>query len=144
MKNYARFTPGKQNGEPVNVKMTIPISFRIPPDSENIVKTGVAVHPQPKLIGGFTKLLNNVQYPISCKEAGVEGRVVVQFIINKQGIPVNIRVVRGIGHGCNREAVKVIREYARFIPGKLNNGTPINTKMSLPIVFKLPNSPKRH
>jgi protein TonB len=66
----------------------------------------------------------------------VEGKVFVQFVIDKDGSPSDITVLKGIGSGCDEEAVRVIKNMPKWTPGK-QRGRPVKVRMSLPIVFKL-------
>lgn len=95
----------------------------------------VIVEQQPKLIGGLDSLQKLIDYPEMARKAGIEGRVHLQFIINKQGEVENPRVVRGIGGGCDQEALRVIKK-AKFKPGR-QRGRPVRVRYSMPIVFKL-------
>lgn len=98
----------------------------------------VVVEKMPELIGGLRSVQQRADYPEKARKAGVEGRVIVQFIVNEKGYVENPRVIRGIGSGCDEEALRVVRE-ARFRPGK-QRGQPVRVQYSLPIVFKLANS----
>ncbi len=69
------------------------------------------------------------------RKAGIEGRVIIQFIVNEQGSVEDPRVVRGIGGGCDEEALRAVRQ-AKFKPGR-QRGQPVRVQYSLPIVFKL-------
>ena len=95
----------------------------------------VIVEQMPELIGGLPELQKLITYPEIAKKAGVEGRVIVQFVVNEQGAVVDPVVVRGIGAGCDEEAIRAVQQ-ARFTPGK-QRGKPVRVKMSLPITFKL-------
>lgn len=108
-----------------------------PPDDEPEPEPEifVIVEQMPELIGGLGELQSKIRYPEIAKKAGVEGRVIVQFVVNEQGMVENPVVVRGIGAGCDEEAIKAVRD-ARFTPGK-QRGQAVKVKMSLPITFKL-------
>lgn len=95
----------------------------------------VIVEQMPELIGGLPELQKQINYPEIAKKAGVEGRVIVQFVVTEQGTVADPVVVRGIGAGCDEEAVRAV-QLARFTPGK-QRGKPVRVKMSLPITFKL-------
>jgi len=95
----------------------------------------VIVEDMPELIGGLGKLQKAIRYPEIAKKAGVEGRVIVQFVVNEKGTVVDPVVVRGIGAGCDEEAIRAVM-LAKFKPGK-QRGKPVKVKMSLPITFKL-------
>ena len=98
-------------------------------------ETFVIVEQMPELIGGLPQLQKEISYPEIAKKAGVEGRVIVQFIVNEQGNVIDPFVVRGIGAGCDEEAVRAVQT-AKFTPGK-QRGKPVRVRMSLPITFKL-------
>jgi protein TonB len=95
----------------------------------------VAVEEMPELIGGIASLQQKITYPEMARKAGVEGRVFIQFIVDENGNVNDPVVLRGIGAGCDREALRVVRE-AKFEPGR-QRGKPVRVKMSLPITFSL-------
>ena len=95
----------------------------------------VVVEQMPQLQGGIGQLQQKVKYPEMARRAGIEGRVTIQFIVNEQGRVENPRVIRGIGGGCDEEALRVVSQ-AKFIPG-LQRGRPVKVQFSLPIVFRL-------
>lgn len=88
---------------------------------------------QPVLKGGLKKLQKEVNYPDKCKQAGAKGRVLVQVVVDKQGRPVNPKLIKGLGHGCDKEALRVVKT-ARFVPGKME-GKPVKVKYLMQIVF---------
>ena len=98
----------------------------------------VIVEQMPKLIGGIQALQQKIRYPEMARKAGIEGRVIVQFIVNEKGEVENPRVVRGIGGGCDKEALRVVRN-ARFKPG-MQRGKTVRVQYSLPVVFILQGS----
>ena len=71
------------------------------------------------------------------RKAGIEGRVIVQFIVNEEGKVENPRVIRGIGGGCDEEALRAASN-ALFKPGR-QRGEPVRVQYSLPVIFKLQN-----
>lgn len=77
-----------------------------------------------------------MKYPTKARRLGVEGRVFLEFIVNRDGSISNVVVIRGIGTGCDEEAVRVVRESARWKPG-LQRGRPVRSKFRLAIIFKL-------
>ncbi|GIV59968.1 energy transducer TonB [Rhodocaloribacter litoris] len=95
----------------------------------------VIVEEMPELIGGLAAIQEKIRYPEIAKKAGVEGRVIVQFVVDEQGRVVDPVVVRGIGAGCDEEAIRAVSQ-AKFKPGK-QRGKPVKVKMTLPITFKL-------
>lgn len=95
----------------------------------------MAVQQMPKIKGGMKALRKQIHYPASCRDAGIQGRVIVQFIVNKKGVPTHVHVVRGIGGGCDDAAVEAVK-HIRFTPGRQQHRA-VAVRMSLPIVFKL-------
>lgn len=95
----------------------------------------VIVEEPPQLIGGLSGLQARIRYPEIAKKAGVEGRVFVQFVVDENGDVIDAVVTRGIGAGCDEEAIKGILS-AKFTPGK-QRGKAVKVKMSLPVTFKL-------
>jgi len=97
----------------------------------------VAVEQMPELVGGLAKLQSSIRYPSIARKAGIEGRVIVQFIVTEDGSVQNPRVIRGIGGGCDEEALRAVSE-AKFIPGR-QRGKAVRVQYSLPIMFQLQN-----
>ncbi len=95
----------------------------------------VVVEQMPELIGGLGDLQKKIKYPEIAKKAGVEGTVFVQFVVDENGNVTNAAVAKGIGAGCDEEALKAVRK-AKFKPGK-QRGKAVKVKFSLPIRFRL-------
>ena len=95
----------------------------------------VVVEQMPELIGGIEALQKEIKYPEIARQAGVNGRVFVQFIVDKEGNVTHPVVLRGIGGGCNEEAMRVVKT-AKFKPGK-QRGKAVKVRYVIPIVFKL-------
>jgi protein TonB len=86
---------------------------------------------------GFYKLLGkNLKYPLAARHTGVEGRVFVEFIVNQDGSLSDFRVAKGIGAGCDEEAVRIIQEGPKWRPAK-QRGKPVRQRMVLPVFFML-------
>lgn len=81
-------------------------------------------------------LAAHVKYPEAAREAGVEGRVVVEFVVNEQGNISNARVVKGIGGGCDEEALRVIAAMPAWKPGK-QNGAAVKVLFNVAVKFVL-------
>ena len=96
----------------------------------------ISIDEQPELIGGIGKLQSNVNYPASARSARIQGRVIVQFTVDREGYPRDFMILRGIGGGCDEEVIRVITEHARFKPA-ISQGKAIPVRASLPIIFKL-------
>ncbi len=78
----------------------------------------------------------NIEYPQMAKESVIQGTVWVTFVIEKNGKVSGIKVLRGIGGGCDEEAVRVIRNMPRWTPGK-QRGKPVRVQYNLPVKFIL-------
>ena len=89
----------------------------------------------PSDIEGMRTLQQCIVYPEAAKEAGVEGRVVVQFIVNKRGEVEEPVVQHGLGYGIDEGVVRCVRQI-QFTPGR-SEGEPVPVKMSLPMTFRL-------
>jgi periplasmic protein TonB len=116
-----------------------PMDLPPPPEEEEEPEEDffTVVEQMPELIGGLAELQSRIQYPEQARRAGIEGRVYVQFIVNEQGEVEDPQVIRGIGGGCDEEALRAVRE-AEFRPG-MQRGRPVRVQYSLPIVFRLQN-----
>ena len=77
-----------------------------------------------------------IQYPEIAKRNGVEGRVYIQFVVRTDGKITDVTVAKGIGAGCDEEAVRVVRSMPKWKPGT-QNGHPVNIRISIPIDYKL-------
>lgn len=95
----------------------------------------VAVDNMPKLKGGLASLQKEINYPELARKAGIEGKVIIQFIVNEEGKVEDPQVIRGIGSGADEEALQVVTK-AEFEPGT-QSGEPVRVQYSLPITFKL-------
>jgi protein TonB len=98
------------------------------------------VETQPNPPGGMSGwnkyLSDNLKYPTQARRMGVEGTVIVVFVINTDGSIQDVEVLRGIGGGCDEEAVKIVKGAPKWEPGK-QRGKAVRTRMRLPIRFKL-------
>ncbi len=79
---------------------------------------------------------NNIVYPEIARKVGIEGTVFVSFWISKDGRVRAPKILKGIGYGCDEEAIRVIKEMPRWKPGK-NGGKPVKVRLNIPVVFKL-------
>lgn len=99
----------------------------------------------PSYQGGMTMLFkylsNNVRYPKKAFTNKIEGRVVLNFIVEKDGMVSNIKVIKKPSIDLSNEAVRVLME-VRFLPGKVH-GKPVRVNLQIPFVFQL-NNQKRH
>jgi periplasmic protein TonB len=95
----------------------------------------IIVEQMPELIGGLAALQADVRYPERALRANIEGRVIVQFIVNERGEVENPQVIRGIGGGCDEEAIRVVKQ-AKFKPG-MQRGRPVRVQYNLPVIFRI-------
>ncbi|MEM7110544.1 MAG: energy transducer TonB [Bacteroidota bacterium] len=97
---------------------------------------------QPQPDGGMQAFMayvsENINYPHSALRTQVQGKVFVQFVVNSDGSLVDFKVVKGIGAGCDEEAVRVLKGAPKWIPGK-QRGRPVRVRMMVPVFFKLRN-----
>ena len=91
----------------------------------------------PSMIGGLKKLYFEIKYPEIARKSGIDGIVIVQFIVNKMGEVENPQIIRGIGGGCDEEVLRVIKKM-KFSPG-IQNGILVKVKMSQSVRFQLKN-----
>lgn len=100
----------------------------------------MVVESMPQFPGGDVALMKylgeNINYPKAARESGIQGRVFVSFVVEKDGKVTNIIILRGIGGGCDEEAIKVVQEMPEWIPGK-QRGMPVRVQFNLPINFTL-------
>ena len=94
----------------------------------------------PQFPGGDQAMMDfvakNVQYPEEAKEKEISGRVLVGFIVEKDGSISDVKVVKGIGGGCDEEAVRVVKAMPKWKPGK-EKGKPVRVSYMMPFTFKL-------
>ncbi len=94
------------------------------------------VDDQPELVGGLSALQESISYPETAKEAGVEGRVIVQFIVDQDGNVTNPKVTRGVQGVLDQAALDAVKAQ-EFKPGR-QDGEAVKVQMSLPVTFRLP------
>ncbi|MDX1741594.1 MAG: TonB family protein, partial [Rhodothermales bacterium] len=89
----------------------------------------------PELIGGLEELHRYVEYPEEAYNAGVQGRVYVQFVVDENGRAQNVRIAKGLPMGCNEAAIRAV-ERSRFRPGVVD-GTPVKVRQTLFVNFTI-------
>lgn len=89
----------------------------------------------PEPVEGLPALIKKIQYPNIAKQAGIEGKVFVMAYVDEQGNVDDVKVLKGIGDGCEEEVIKVLKT-TKFKP-RMNNGQPVKVKASLSFAFKL-------
>ena len=98
------------------------------------------VETNPSFPGGDKKMYQylgkNMKYPPIAQDNNIQGRVYVSFVVEKNGAITDVRVLRGIGGGCDEEAIRVVKSMPSWSPGK-QRGKAVRVRFNLPIVFKL-------
>ncbi|WP_252737122.1 energy transducer TonB [Reichenbachiella agariperforans] len=112
------------------------------PEEEVAEEIFLIVEDKPEPVGGMAAFYqyvgDNVKYPRTASLNNVQGRVFVQFVVNSTGQISDVKVVKGIGGGCDEEAARIVQEAPDWNPGK-QRGKAVSVRMVLPITFKLAN-----
>jgi protein TonB len=118
------------------------ITITEPIEEEVIEEVFVIVEKEPMPEGGFeafyTYLAKELKYPASAIRMGISGSVYIQFIIEKDGRITQASVVKGIGAGCDEEAIRVVQNGPPWTPGK-QRGVPVRVKKIIPVKFVIKN-----
>jgi len=97
------------------------------------------VEQMPSFPGGLGAVMNylssNIKYPVIAEENGIQGRVIVQFVVGKDGSISNVHVAKSVEPSLDKEAVRVAKSMPKWIPGK-QNGQAVNVKYTLPVTFR--------
>lgn len=160
-----KWKPGMQKGQPVRVKYTVPVMFRLSDDGQKeeykpipkideTVVVGYAskqapaeedpvfevVENMPEFAGGMGGLMQylskNIKHPVEAQKAGIQGRVIMQVIIDKNGNVTNPKVTQPVDPLLDTEAIRVTASMPKWKPGT-QRGMPVNVKYTFPIVFRL-------
>ena len=135
-----KWKPGTQRGKPVRVQFNLPIRFTLDEKTINQENRVFAVvEEMPEFVEGHKAvskfLTENIKYPETARNEGVQGMVYVAFVVEKEGSITGVRVIKGIGSGCDEEAIRVVK-MMKFNPGK-QNGKAVDVQFNLPIKFSL-------
>lgn len=145
-----RWTPGMQDGNAVSVRWDEPVTFTLPTaeeiaemeriKKEKDQKVFDIVEQQPQFPGGQNALTQwlgaNMKYPKIVEENGIEGRVMMQFIVRSTGEITDIKVARSVDPSLDKEAIRVISSMPKWIPGK-QGGEAVNVRYTMPLTFRL-------
>jgi periplasmic protein TonB len=139
-------TDGKTSGNnapttPTGKGAALPTAPPIIPEPREVIDAPhTFVEQKPEFPGGekalFQYLADNTHYPQMAREVGTDGRVFLQFVVEKDGSITDVKVLRGIGSGCDEEAMRVIKTMPHWAAGK-QNGRPVRVLYNLPFVFHL-------
>ena len=129
------------NTEETETEVVIAAPVEAPVEEEEEEVVFVVVESMPEFPGGqqalFKYLSENVKYPVIAQENGIQGRVICQFVVNKDGSIVDVEVVRSGGDASlDKEAIRVIKSMPKWKPGK-QRGKPVRVKYTVPVNFKL-------
>ena len=140
-KNNSEETPIaslEANDKPVDIGTYIPPA--IEEDKPLEAEVFVIAETMPSFPGGQNALMSfmkqNIKYPTVPQEQGVEGRVIIQFIVDKDGTITDPVIARGVDPYLDKEAMRVIKAMPKWNPGK-QRGTPVRVKYTVPVLFKL-------
>lgn len=126
------------NGEVLKAKEVI--AEPEPPKHEEENKVFDIVEQQPMFPGGPAALMKylseHTKYPVVAQENGVQGRVTVQFVVEKDGSISDVHVLRGVDPSLDKEAVRVVKSMPRWTPGK-QNGINVRVNYRVPVLFRL-------
>lgn len=157
-----KWIPAVEDGKKIAFRFITPVSFNIPMPAPVKSKPTEAVYNpdhvyelvdvMPRFEGcdkpgedstdcTFTKMVNhiktNLKYPEEAVKNNIQGQVVVEFVVDTTGEVSKAVILKGLGHGCDEESLRVVRLMHNWIPGTLD-GKPVPVKMKLPILFQLP------
>ena len=138
VKSMPNFIPGKQAGEKVRVRFTLPVMFTLPEIEENN-----EIPPQfPGGTQAMMRFLNeNIRYPAIAMGNNQQGRVILQYVVDVTGEIVDITIVRSSGFPLlDKEAIRVVQLMPNWIPGE-QDGRKVRTRFTLPVVFRLDDTP---
>ena len=153
VRSMPNWTPGKQKGKPVRVRFTLPVTFRLSGDApkqtaevkqpeatgDEIFKV---VEHRPQFPGGDAELMKflqqNVKYPKEAQEQGKQGRVIVQFVVEKDGSITDAKVLKPVDPLLDAEALRIVNMMPKWTPGK-QRGKEVRVYFTIPVTFRLSN-----
>lgn len=124
--------------EDLEIEEFVPVEI----EEEEFVEAEIftVVEQNPSFPGGdaarMKYLGNNIKYPQMARESGIQGVVYVTFVVEPDGSITNVRILRGIGGGCDEESIRVVKSMPRWTPGK-QRGKPVRVQFNMPIKFTL-------
>ncbi|SMB96539.1 TonB family protein [Hymenobacter roseosalivarius DSM 11622] len=153
IKGGPKWTPAQHRGAKVRQRVTVPIAFAIPADesgtSAATAPAGPGSSSGPTLVkpdeparpvGGteafFTWIQENQKYPTLARQRKIQGRVMMEFVVEKDGSLVEPKIIKRLGSGLDEEALRLIKTAPKWTPARYK-GQPMKQKMVLPVVFQL-------
>lgn len=150
VRSMPKWKPATDKGQPVRMRLTLPVTFKLPADAsiqkgessdgadEGQILEEAEVNPE--FPGGVAALMNylssNIHYPKEAYDKGVQGRVLIQFVVNKVGRVSNASVLKGVDALLDAEALRVVKSMPTWKPG-MQKGQPVRVRYTIPITFKL-------
>ena len=117
-----------------------PVAVAAQDDEEASAEIFMVVEEMPEFPGGMSELMSylakSIKYPVVAQENGIQGRVTVAFVVNRDGTIVDAEVVRGIDASLDKEALRVINLMPKWKPGK-QRGKAVRVKYTVPVNFRL-------
>jgi protein TonB len=128
----------------ITALLTVALFYAFPSNAQETSKSKETVHqevdempvPPGGMEGWINYFKNNLKYPEAAKKNGIEGMVMLSFIVRSDGSVSDVAVLRGIGGGCDEEAKRLLANSPKWTPGKKEN-KPVDVEMKLPVQFKL-------
>ncbi len=143
-----KWKPGMQRGQAVRVKYTCPVVFALSDGKSKVNEEAVVdangvyrvVEIMPEFPGGMNALMGyiskNLQYPKEAQTKGLQGRAIVQVIIDAEGNVTQPKIIKGIDPLLDAEAIRLVNTMPKWTPGK-EKGKNVAVRYTLPLVFKL-------
>ena len=129
----------EDQAEFVEITDDVPIVVEEPEQEEQIFQV---VEERPQFPGGDAELMKylqkNIKYPTICQEQGIQGRVIVQFVVNTDGSIVDPQVIKPVNPHLDKEALRVISTMPKWSPGK-QRGKAVRVRFTVPVTFRLSN-----
>lgn len=157
VQKFGRWEPGKNRGEAVKVRMSVPVRFEIsaqdnqeapvPEPEVYVVADQMPTYPGCDFADKdsaqtctFEKLMHymrsNLVYPEEARKAGAEGTVVVKFVVDTEGVVTNARVEESVHEACDKEAMRLVKSMPAWVPGT-HNGKKVKVELALPFKFAI-------
>jgi len=128
----------EKGGEVMELKQNVVQPEKPKDETEN--KVFDVVEQMPSFPGGQGALMqylsSNIKYPVVAEENGIQGRVIIQFVVEKDGSVTDVHVAKSVDPSLDKEAVRVVKSMPKWIPGK-QNGAPVRVKYTVPVTFRL-------
>ncbi|QDA60790.1 energy transducer TonB [Hymenobacter jejuensis] len=152
IKGGPKWKPAQHRNANVRQRVTVPVTFAIPagaadaasapataggtPDQPQTVKPDQPARPVGGTDAFFEWIQKNQRYPALARQRKVEGRVMMEFIVQKDGTLTDIKPTKRLGSGCDEEAIRLLKAAPKWQPAHYQ-GQPMRQKMVLPVVFQL-------